>query len=58
MIVMIYFNIKLSIKRYEIAENAIKHGHTGVATAALAPEIGEGISDAIVGITDTNRYSN
>jgi hypothetical protein len=58
MIVMIYFSIKLSMKRYEIAGDAIKHGHTGVAAAALAPEIGEGIGDAIGGITGSNRYNN
>lgn len=58
MIVMIYFSIKLSLKRYEIAGDAIKQGHTGVAAAALAPEIGEGIGDVIGGITGNNRYNN
>jgi len=57
-IVMVYFSIKLSMKRYEIAGDAIKHGHTGVAAAALAPEIGEGIGDVIGGITGSNRYNN
>lgn len=58
MIVAIYFSIKLSIKRYELAGDALKHGHTGVAAAALAPEIGEGIGDAIGGITGGMRNSN
>ena len=50
-IVAIYFSIKLSMKRYELAGDALKHGHAGVAAAALAPEIGTGIGDAIGGIT-------
>lgn len=55
MIVAIYFSIKLSIKRYELAGDALKQGHTGVAAAALAPEIGEGIGDVIGGITSGVR---
>jgi len=48
-VVMAYFSIKLSMKRYEIAGDAIKKGNTNVAAAALAPEIGQGIGGVIGG---------
>jgi hypothetical protein len=51
--VMIYFIVKANMERYKIAGQALKHGHEGVAVAALAPEIGEGIGNAI---GRNNRY--
>lgn len=51
-IVITYFSIKASISRYELASDAIKKGKTGIAAAALAPEIGEGIGDVIYGATN------
>lgn len=46
-IVLVFFSIKLSMKRYEIANQAIKEGNTGLAVSALAPEIGEGIGSVL-----------
>ncbi len=43
---MIYFIVRANMERYKIAGQALKHGQGGVAAAALAPEIGEGISNA------------
>lgn len=54
-IVLIYYSIKLDMKRYQIAGDAIQKGNTGVAVAALAPEIGTGIGDVFGGITG-NRF--
>jgi Na+-transporting methylmalonyl-CoA/oxaloacetate decarboxylase gamma subunit len=54
-IVLIYYAIKLDMKRYEIAGDAINKGNTGVAVAALAPEIGSGIGDALEGLMGS-RY--
>lgn len=42
-LVFIYIGMKITLKRYEIAGQAIKQGDTGVAVAALAPEIGQGV---------------
>lgn len=42
-----YFSVKMSMKRYGVAESALKQGNTGVAVAALSPEIGEGIGDVM-----------
>lgn len=38
-----YWGIKMSMMRYQIAGDAIKKGNTGLALGALAPEIGEGV---------------
>lgn len=51
-VVAMYFGIKMTMMRYKIAGDAIKQGNTGVAAAALAPEIGEGIGAAAGGIGD------
>lgn len=53
-IVLAYFSIKSSMYRYELASDAMKKGKTGIAAAALAPEIGEGIGDVIYG---NRRYN-
>lgn len=50
---IIYFIFKANIERYKIVGEAIKHGQVGIATAALAPEITDGISN-VFGIN--NRY--
>lgn len=49
-IVGAYFSIKMSMKRYEIAGEAIRRGNTGAATAVLAPEIGSGVGSALGGL--------
>jgi hypothetical protein len=54
--VMAYFSIKLTMKRYEIAGDAIKQGNTGAAAAVLAPEIGEGIGGLIGGFKGNNNF--
>ena len=51
-LVLAYFSIKASMYRYELASDAMKKGKTGIAAAALAPEIGEGIGDVIYGATN------
>ncbi len=43
LIVIVYSSVRLSLRRYEIAGTAIKEGNTGIAAAALAPEIGQGV---------------
>jgi uncharacterized protein YpmB len=54
-IVGMYWSLKTSMKRYDIADDAIKKGHAGVAVAALSPEIGEGIGAAVSGLWGNNR---
>ena len=52
----IYFSYKTSMKRYEIAGEAMKQGNTTLAMTALAPEIGEGISSVFN--RNNNNYNN
>ena len=52
----IYFSYKTSMKRYEIAGQAMKQGNTTLAMTALAPEIGEGISSVFN--RNNNNYNN
>jgi amino acid transporter len=54
-IVVAYFGIQSTMARYKLAEDAIDKGQGGVAAAALAPEIGEGIGTGISDIFGTNR---
>lgn len=49
-IVIIYFSIKTSMARYKLAGEALKSGNKGLAVAALAPEIGEGIGAGLGGL--------
>lgn len=58
MIIGIYFAVKSSMMRYRIAGDAIKRGKSGVAVAALSPEIGEGVGLAAQGISDAIRGSS
>ena len=37
----------MTMKRYEIAGQAIKQGNTGIAIAALSPEIGKGFGSIL-----------
>lgn len=53
-IFIIYLVTRANIARYQLASQAIKSGQGGVAAAALAPEIGEGIGDLFGGFR--NRY--
>lgn len=55
-IVGFYFSIKLTMKRYEIAGEAARQGNTGVALAAMAPELGQGIGSILGGITGNTHY--
>jgi flagellar biosynthesis protein FlhB len=50
-----YVSFKTSMARYQLADSAIKSGNGGVATAALAPEIGEGIGAGLNGIFNRNK---
>ncbi len=45
--IIIYFTMRANIERYKIAGDALRHGHAGVAAAALAPEIGAGIGNVL-----------
>ena len=42
-IFIMFISFKTSMARYKIAGDAVKQGNSGVAAAALAPEIGQGI---------------
>jgi hypothetical protein len=53
-IFIIYLAMRANVARYQLASQAIKSGQGGVAAAALAPEIGEGIGDLFGGLR--NRY--
>jgi hypothetical protein len=53
--VVAYFSIQATMARYKLADDAISAGQGGVAAAALAPEIGEGIGTGISDIIGTNR---
>jgi hypothetical protein len=53
-IAFVIVGVYLSLKRYEIASQALKRGDTSIAAAALAPEIGQGIGN-IFG-TSSHRY--
>jgi hypothetical protein len=54
-IVASYWSVKMSMKRYDIADSAIKKGNTGVAVAALSPEIGAGIGTAVSDLWGNNQ---
>lgn len=47
--------IWVSLKRYQLASEAIEKGDTGTAIAALSPEIGEGVGSVIGGIGSAFR---
>ena len=54
-IFIIYLVMRANVARYELASQAIKSGQGGVAAAALAPEIGEGIGGLINGFNTRYR---
>ena len=45
----IYFSFKMTMLRYQIASDAVKHGDSVTAAEALSPEIGEAFSTVIRG---------
>jgi len=45
----IYFSYKMTLLRYQIASDAVKHGDSVTAAEALSPEIGEAFSTIIRG---------
>ena len=49
-IVIVFINFYTSYQRYNLASQAMQSGHTGVAAAVLAPEIGRGIGSAASGV--------
>lgn len=46
-IVMAGLSIWMSLKRYELADTAMRSGDSALAVAALAPELGEGVASVI-----------
>ena len=48
-IFIMYLAMKANVARYSLASQALKSGQGGVAAAALAPEIGQGLGDLLYG---------
>ena len=48
---IIFISFKMTMARYKIAGEAIKQGNTTVAAAVMAPEIGQGITAGLSGLS-------
>lgn len=44
---LIAFGVWSTVQQFKLAQAALKQGNTGVAIAALAPEIGQGIGSVV-----------